>query len=82
MKSDETQGNELVVTGVGVGATGLVGAAVLGVTCPACVVVAPALVGAGLYKRWRSKRRARLDLERDDDAGAPVARGPPADETT
>lgn len=65
MKPDETQGNELVVTGVGVGAAGVVGAAVLGVTCPACVVVAPALVGAGLYKRWNSKRRARLERQAD-----------------
>lgn len=77
MKKDESQGNELVVTGVGVGAAGVVGAAVLGVTCPACVVVAPALVGAGLYKRWTARRRARLQEDQDALAGGAEA----ADET-
>lgn len=52
-------GNELLVTGAGVGVMGVVGAAVVGVTCPACVVVAPALVGAGLYKKWNNARRER-----------------------
>lgn len=52
-------GNELLVTGAGVGVMGVVGAAVIGVTCPACVVVAPALVGAGLYKKWNNARKER-----------------------
>ena len=64
------QGNDLVVAGVGVGAAGLAGAAVLGVTCPACVVVAPALVGAGLYKRWTARRRLEA-LRQATEEGTP-----------
>lgn len=52
-------GNDLLVTGAGVGVMGVVGAVVVGAACPACVVVAPALVGAGLYKKWNNARKAR-----------------------
>lgn len=49
-------------TYLGMGATvGIVGAAsavLVGATCPACVVAAPALIGAGIFKRWQAKRRA------------------------
>ena len=49
--------------GVGVGVFGAASALLIGATCPLCVVVAPALVGAGVYKRIRSKRR-----KKDDDS--------------
>ena len=39
-------GNELIVTGVGVGAIGVLGTLLLGATCPVCVVATPALIGA------------------------------------
>ena len=52
------QGNELIGMGLGVGAIGALGATVLGATCPICVVAAPALLGAGVFKRWRAKRVA------------------------
>jgi hypothetical protein len=55
-------GTELLATGVGVGAIGVVGAVFLGATCPVCVVATPALIGAGLYKKWKHRRAIALDL--------------------
>lgn len=64
MASDDERpredGTELIVGGLGVGAIGVAGAVLLGATCPVCVVATPALIGAGLYRRWR-RRRAPLD---------------------
>lgn len=57
-RSKPAEGNELIGRGVGIGAFGLVSTALLGATCPLCVVAAPALVGAGLYSRWKSRRNA------------------------
>lgn len=53
------EGNELILTGVSVGAIGLLGAAVLGAACPLCVVATPALIGTGLYKRWRGRQASK-----------------------
>lgn len=60
MKEDrrENDGNDLIATGVGVGAIGVAGAVLLGATCPLCVVATPALIGVGLYKKWKVKRAA------------------------
>jgi hypothetical protein len=51
------EGKELIGMGLGIGAFGIVSTALIGATCPLCVVAAPTLVGAGLYKRWRAKRK-------------------------
>lgn len=51
-------GNELIVTGVGVGAIGVLGTLLLGATCPVCVVATPALIGTGLYQKWKARRRS------------------------
>lgn len=68
MKDDrpENDGNDLIATGVGVGAIGVAGAVLLGATCPLCVVATPALIGVGLYKKWRVKR-ATLEGSRPRD---------------
>lgn len=50
--------------GLGIGAFGIVSTALIGATCPLCVVAAPTLVGAGLYKRWRAKRNNRTGSPR------------------
>lgn len=60
-KESRDDGNELIATGLGVGAIGVFGAVVLGATCPVCVVATPALLGAGLYKKWKRKRDPALD---------------------
>lgn len=56
-KSDpeRAEANQLMGMGVGLGAFGAVSALTLGAVCPLCVVVAPAMVGLGLYKRLRHK---------------------------
>lgn len=56
--SDETkpkrrESTELLVAGLGIGTVGAVSAIVGAAICPICVVAAPALLGVGLYKRWR-----------------------------
>jgi hypothetical protein len=57
-KDDEKKdANVMIAGGVGIGAIGLIGAAIGGAVCPVCVVAAPALVGAGVFRRWRVARR-------------------------
>jgi hypothetical protein len=48
--------NVLIGTGLAIGAFGAISAAVVGATCPLCVVAAPALLGWGLLKRIRARR--------------------------
>lgn len=47
-------GTELLLTGLGIGAMGLAGAA-LGAVCPLCVVATPALLSAGAVQKLRAK---------------------------
>lgn len=49
-------GNTCIGLGVGVGALGTAAALAAGATCPLCVVVAPALVGVGVYQRRKAKK--------------------------
>jgi hypothetical protein len=56
--SDETkpkrrESTELLVAGLGIGTLGAVSAIVGAAVCPICVVASPALLGVGLYKRWK-----------------------------
>jgi hypothetical protein len=56
--SDETkpkrrESTELLVAGLGIGTLGAVSAIVGAAVCPICVVATPALLGVGLYKRWK-----------------------------
>jgi hypothetical protein len=60
-ESERKDANSLLGMGIGVGAFGAASALLLGAVCPLCVVVAPALVGAGVYKRVRCKRRTKND---------------------
>jgi hypothetical protein len=48
--------NRLLLAGAGIGAIGVTSAIVGAAVCPVCVVAAPALLGVGAYKRWRSRR--------------------------
>jgi hypothetical protein len=47
--------NTLIAGGLGIGAFGLISAAIGGAVCPICVVAAPALLGVGAYKRWKAR---------------------------
>lgn len=50
------QAKGFLLSGAGVAAIGAIGAVLGGAVCPVCVVAAPALIGAGLYKAWQSRR--------------------------
>lgn len=50
------EGNQLLGLGLGVGAWGAASGMLLGAVCPVCLVVAPALVGVGLARRWQAAR--------------------------
>lgn len=56
-ESDELleEGTRNVKFGLGVGAFGAGSLALIGATCPLCFVVAPAMVGVGLWKRRKAK---------------------------
>lgn len=59
------EGKRHVKMGVGVGAFGAGSLALIGATCPLCFVVAPALVGVGLWKsRDAKKKLCALDSQR------------------
>ncbi len=62
-------GNDLLLSGLGVGAAGVLGATVLGAACPLCVVAAPGLIGAGLYQKWRARRAERTASAAPGSAG-------------
>lgn len=66
-KRPKDDGTELIVSGLGVGAIGVAGAVLLGATCPVCVVATPALLGAGLYKKWRARRSGKVDAEHEEE---------------
>jgi hypothetical protein len=58
-------GNEHLAAGVGLGALSIGGVVLLGVSCPLCVVAVPALIGSGLWKRHKARRKqesARFEL--------------------
>ena len=65
-----SDGNAMLGAGAGIGAFGVISAAVLGAACPLCVVAAPALLGVGAYKRIKARRRARAN--EDNSASSDV----------
>lgn len=48
--------NALMLSGAGIGVFGAVSAVIGGAVCPVCVVAAPALLGIGAFRRWRTSR--------------------------
>ena len=53
------EANTLMLGGLGIGAVGMIAAAVGGAVCPVCVVAAPALLCVGAYRRWRTTKRRK-----------------------
>ena len=56
---EQEDASALVVSGIGIGVLGAIGAVIGGTVCPVCVVAAPALIGIGAFKRWRAARPAQ-----------------------
>lgn len=52
---ERSEANSCIALGAGVGALGALGTALSGAVCPLCVVVAPALIGIGVYKRVKER---------------------------
>lgn len=50
------EANTMIVVGLGIGVFGAASLALVGTTCPLCVVVAPALVGLGVVQSFRARR--------------------------
>lgn len=70
----QAAGLQTALTGVGVGAIGAVGAAVMGAACPACVLVTPVLLGVGALQGARGtwlRRKAERALA---EAAVPAQR--------
>ena len=72
--SKAAEANSLILGGLGIGALGVISAAIGGAVCPVCIVAAPALLGVGAYKRWKAAARAGGELELSRlETGAPLA---------
>lgn len=56
------QANSCLVLGAGLGAVGTTTALVAGATCPLCLILAPAFIGVGAWKRYRIRREAAEHL--------------------
>ena len=57
------EANTCIALGAGVGALGATAAAITGVVCPLCIFIAPGLVGVGVVKKIRDRRRRTLANE-------------------
>lgn len=53
---DLQEANTCIALGAGVGALGFGAGAIVGVVCPLCYIVPPALIGAGVVKRHLAKK--------------------------
>jgi hypothetical protein len=71
-KPKTRESTELLVAGLGIGTLGAVGAIVGAAACPICVVATPALLGVGLYKRWK-EHTAEAKATREPAEGTPGA---------
>lgn len=71
--AEHAEAKRLMVSGLVIGGLDLLAAVALGVSCPLCVVGAPALVGWGAY-RWLRLRASRARAVRHPLAGGS---GPP-----
>jgi len=67
---ETTEASSLILGGLGIGAFGVISAVIGGAVCPVCVVAAPALVGVGVYKRWKTGARKARETPAPDQGAA------------
>ena len=67
---ETTDANTLILGGLGIGAFGIVSAAIGAAVCPVCVVAGPALLGVGAYKRWKAAARGARETPAPDQGSA------------
>ncbi len=58
----EREGNRLMLSGGAIGVATVASAALLGATCPLCLVGVPAIIGYGLVQRVRGQRMQARSL--------------------
>jgi hypothetical protein len=64
--------NSCIAFGASLGAVGTGTALLAGATCPLCVVLAPALIGYGVWKRLSVNERSPADTASEADATGPA----------
>ena len=64
--------NSCIAFGASLGAVGTGTALLAGATCPLCVVLAPALIGYGVWKRFAANRQRCVDPERKESEDSKV----------
>ena len=58
--------NCCIAFGASLGAVGTGTALLAGATCQLCVVLAPAVIGYGVWKRFTANRKRCVDAEREE----------------
>lgn len=66
LHEDLRDANSCIAFGASLGAVGTGTALLAGATCPLCVVLAPALIGYGVWKRFAANREHSVDPEHKD----------------
>lgn len=61
--NNEQDANLCIALGAGLGAIGAGTALLAGAVCPLCVVIAPALLGGGMWRRFSAGRSDSTDKE-------------------
>lgn len=70
------EANSCMALGAGLGAVGTGTALLAGATCPLCIVIAPALFGLGVWKRFATNREVALILREGTQETARSTHGP------
>ncbi len=66
-RNDELRdANSCMAMGAGLGVVGAGTALLAGATCPLCIVLAPALIGVGAWKRFVTSRRPGTESSVED----------------
>lgn len=64
-KADSDDANAMLLGGAAIAAIGVVGAVASGAVCPVCIVAVPVLVGIGVARKVRARRRAGAEETND-----------------
>ena len=65
-----TDAGACLAMGAGVGTIGTASALLLGVTCPICIVMTPALIGMGLAKGHAARKKLAAIRAKEGDGAA------------
>lgn len=66
------EANSCLTLGAGLGVVSTTTAFLAGATCPLCVVLAPALIGVGAWKRYRIRRDSAKHPSAESQTAGPV----------